>query len=64
MPVLRIKKKKWGGALYPLLYENGKYLELESTGPDKGRLWRVLRNQILSFRGKSADNSPQGQKTL
>jgi ectoine hydroxylase-related dioxygenase (phytanoyl-CoA dioxygenase family) len=36
---------KMSGPLFPLLYENGKYLELKSAGSEKGRLWRVLLNK-------------------
>ena len=41
---------KIGGPLFPLLYENGEYLELGPVGFEKGRMWRVLYNQILALR--------------
>jgi ectoine hydroxylase-related dioxygenase (phytanoyl-CoA dioxygenase family) len=46
--------EKMRGPLYPLVYKNGKCLELESVGLEKGRFWRLLQKQILSLRGKSA----------
>jgi len=51
------------GPLFPLLYENGEYLELKSTGLEKGRMWRVLHNKILTLRSKLTDDSSQNQKT-
>ena len=55
--------EKMRGPLFPLLYENGQYLELESAGLEKGRIWRVLHNKILALRSKSDSDSSQNQKT-
>ena len=55
--------EKMRGPLFPLLYENGQYLELESVGIEKGRIWRALHNKILALRSKSDSDSSQNQKT-
>jgi len=55
--------EKMRGPLFPLLYESGEYLELKSTGLEKGRMWRVLHNKILTLRSKLTDDSSQNQKT-
>ena len=55
--------EKMRGPLFPLLYDNGKYLELEPASLEKGRLWRVLHNKILALRSKSDSDSSQNQKT-
>ena len=50
------------GPLFPLLYENGQYLELESVGLEIGQIWRALHNKILALRSKSDSDSSQNQK--
>ena len=55
--------EKMKGPLFPLLYENGQYLELESVGLEKGQIWRALHNKILALRSKSDSDSSQNQKT-
>ena len=55
--------EKMRGPLFPLLYENGQYLELESVGLEKGQIWRALHNKILALRSKSDSDSSQNQKT-
>jgi ectoine hydroxylase-related dioxygenase (phytanoyl-CoA dioxygenase family) len=49
--------EKLKGSLFPLLYDNGKHLELDSARIEKGRIWRVLQNKILTHRNKSNSNS-------
>jgi hypothetical protein len=51
-----------GGPLFPLLYENGQYLELESDVSKKGRMWRIFQNKILALRSKPDSDSSQNQK--
>jgi ectoine hydroxylase-related dioxygenase (phytanoyl-CoA dioxygenase family) len=54
--------EKMGGPLFPLLYENGQYLELESDVSKKGRMWRIFQNKISALRSKSDSDSSQNQK--
>lgn len=47
--------EKMGGSVFPMIYENGDHIKLESANEERGKIWRLIRSQILSFRSMFAD---------
>jgi ectoine hydroxylase-related dioxygenase (phytanoyl-CoA dioxygenase family) len=41
--------EKMKGPLFPLLYENGKYIESKSVSLEKGRIWRYFVNKFSTL---------------